>query len=64
MMGLEWPSPGMVVFHTMFSEFATFQAVAVVDPLAIPSAFGPRNEGQLVCAEAGQATDSMAKQSL
>ena len=56
--GLEWPKPGITVFHRTFSDFSMFQAVAVSAPLAMPLAWVPRKEGQFVCAIAGNASTS------
>ena len=58
MIGLEWPKPGIAFRHRTFSDFSTFQTVAVAAPLAIPSALAPRNQGQFVCAPAGNAIAS------
>src|SRR5256885_2181463 len=46
MTGLEWPRPGMAVFHLTLEDFSTSQEVAVGKPSATPEAFGPRNCGQ------------------
>src|SRR5438876_9203024 len=49
-MGLEWPRPGMGVFHRTFFPFSTSHAVGVAYPSAIPLALGPRKEGQFALA--------------
>src|SRR5258708_7079246 len=46
--GLEWPKPGIGTFQRMFSDFSAFQVVAVSNPSAMPQAFVPRKEGQLM----------------
>lgn len=53
--GLEWPSPGIAVFHRTCSPLATSQRTGAAAPSATPAAPGPRNEGQWTCAEAGGA---------
>src|SRR5262249_18551584 len=63
MIGLEWPRPGIGVFHFTFSPAGTFHWVGVAKPSAIPLAFGPRDIGQgMSCARAlpGQSDKSAA----
>ena len=53
----EWlacASPGIGVFHKMFSPFSPFQVTGVGLPSATPEAFEPRNEDQF-CACAAEA---------
>ena len=48
MTGLEWPSPAMGVFQTMFVFPVTFQVVASGAPSETPLAAIPRNCGQSI----------------
>ena len=57
MIGLECPNPGIGVFHLMFSEVVTSHLVGVLNPSAMPLAWGPRNEGQ--CTPSGSAADPL-----
>src|SRR6185295_1813673 len=50
--GLEWPRPGMGVFHKMLIDFSTSQAVGGLLPSPTPAPFGPRKDGQFCAYDA------------
>src|SRR5262245_53371091 len=45
-MGLDTATPGIGVFHRMFSPVVVFHLTGVGWPSATPAAFAPRKEGQ------------------
>src|SRR5829696_3285862 len=44
--GLEWPRPGIGVFHKMLVDFSASQAIGGSLPSPAPALFCPRNDGQ------------------
>ena len=50
MTGLEWPNPGMRVFHATFIPDSTFQTIGRRALSATPRAPSPRKEGQFSAA--------------
>src|ERR1044071_4899075 len=46
MIGLEWPSPGIAVFHTILIDLSVSQLVGGLLPSPTPAPFCPRKDGQ------------------
>src|ERR1044071_9742541 len=59
MIGLEWPRPGMAVFHKMLVDFSASQVVGGLLPSPTPVPFCPRKAGQFcACATEPNARNS------
>src|SRR5262245_41205865 len=59
MIGLEWPRPGIGVFHKTLIDFSASQLVGGLLPSPAPAPFCPRNPGQFCAC----ATEPNARQS-